>query len=149
MSDLVIEPTGDLTIIRALFREYAASLDVDLTFQNFDDEVQQLEAWYEAILLGRIGEEPAGCVALRRIEPHICEMKRLFVRDAFRGLGIGRALALAMIDEASRRGYAHMRLDTLPSMHTAMALYEELGFREIAPYRFNPIAGSRFLELAL
>ncbi len=76
-------------------------------------------------------------------------MKRLFVRDAFRGQGIGRALALAVIDEATRRGYKQVRLDTLPSMYTAMALYEELGFREIAAYRFNPIAGSRFLELAL
>src|SRR5258708_1843440 len=149
MSNLVIEPAGGLALIRVLFREYAASLDVDLTFQNFDDELQQLDAWYEAILLARVGEEPAGCVALRKLEPQVCEMKRLFVRDAFRGQGIGRALALAVIDEATRRGYKQVRLDTLPSMYTAMALYEELGFREIAAYRFNPIAGSRFLELAL
>ncbi len=106
MSNLVIEPAGDLALIRVLFREYAASLDVDLTFQNFDDELQQLDAWYEAILLARVGEEPAGCVALRKLEPQVCEMKRLFVRDAFRGQGIGRALALAVIDEATRRGYA-------------------------------------------
>src|SRR5258708_36561903 len=115
MSNLVIEPAGGLALIRVLFREYAASLDVDLTFQNFDDELQQLDAWYEAILLARVGEEPAGCVALRKLEPQVCEMKRLFVRDAFRGQGIGHPLALDVIDEASRQRYQQERPETLPA----------------------------------
>lgn len=149
MNDIVIEPAGDLAPIRTLFLEYAASLEVDLSFQNFDDELRQLDTFYDAILLARAGGEAAGCVALRKLDESVCEMKRLFVRDAFRGRGLGKALAEAVIAEARRRGFRYMRLDTLPAMHTAMALYEALGFREIEPYRFNPIAGSRFLELAL
>ena len=93
--------------------------------------------------------ETAGCVALRKLERHICEMKRLFVKPRFRRLGLGRKLANELIAEARRRGYTHMRLDTLPSMGDALTLYESLGFRDIPPYRFNPIEGSRFLELTL
>ncbi len=136
---------ADFALVRELFLEYAASLGIDLSFQNFDDEMQALETYYELILLA--GSD--GCVALRRIDATTCEMKRLYVRPAARGRDLGRTLAEAVILEAKQRGYARMRLDTLPTMQSAMRLYESLGFTDIAPYRFNPIAGSRFLELDL
>lgn len=148
MTTIDIQPTRDFLLIRDLFLDYAAALGVDLSFQNFDDELKQLDKWYDVILAAHVDGEPAGCAALR-IERRVCEMKRLFVRPRFRNHGLGRKLATALIDEARRRGYTHMRLDTLPSMKDAMKLYESLGFRDVAPYRFNPIEGSRFLELAL
>ena len=144
-----IEPASDLGVVRDLLLEYAASLGVDLGFQDFEHELATLKTYYELVLVTRIGDEIAGCVALRRIDDEICEMKRLYVRPRFRGRDLGRALAMAIIDEARSRGYARMRLDTLPTMSSAMQLYESLGFRDIAPYRFNPIAGTRFMELTL
>ena len=149
MNTITIEPTRDFLLIRDLFLDYAAALGVDLSFQNFDDELKHLDKWYELILVARVDGEAAGCAALRKLERHICEMKRLFVRSRFRRLGLGHKLAVELIAEARRRGFTHMRLDTLPSMKAAMALYESLGFRETTAYRFNPIEGSRFLELAL
>ena len=145
----MIEPAGDFTIVRDLLLEYSASLGVDLGFQDFEHELATLETYYEVILIARDGDDVAGCIALRRIDAGTCEMKRLYVRPAFRGRDLGRALAVAIIAEARSRGYARMRLDTLPMMRSAMALYESLGFRDIAPYRFNPIAGSRYMELEL
>lgn len=145
----MIEPAGDLTIVRELLLEYSSSLDVDLSFQDFEHELATLETYYEVILIARDGEHVAGCIALRRIDAETCEMKRLYVRPAFRGRDLGRALATAIIAEARSRHYARMRLDTLPMMRSAMALYESLGFRDIAPYRFNPVAGSRYMELEL
>jgi ribosomal protein S18 acetylase RimI-like enzyme len=144
-----IQRTRDFLLIRDLFLDYAAALGVDLSFQNFDDELKHLDQWYDVILAAHVDGEAAGCAALRKLDRRICEMKRLFVRPRFRNHGLGRKLATALIDEARRRGYTHMRLDTLPSMKDAMKLYESLGFRDIAPYRHNPIEGSRFLELAL
>ncbi len=145
----MIERAADANVVRELLLEYAAALDVDLSFQDFDHELATLDTYYELMLVARVDDRLAGCVALRRIDDETCEMKRLYVRPAFRGQDLGRALVAAIIDEACQRGYARMRLDTLPSMTSAMALYESLGFRDIEAYRFNPVAGTRFMELLL
>jgi len=146
---ITIAPADDLSIVRALITEYANSLGVDLSFQNLDHELATLETFYELILVARDDQDAAGCVALRRIDDEICEMKRLYVRPQFRGHDLGRRLAERIIEEARQRGYKRMRLDTLPTMTAAIPLYRSLGFVEIEPYRFNPVAGTRFLELNL
>ena len=146
---LRIERTEDISLVRELFSEYGRSLGVDLSFQDFDRELATLPGDYDPILLARWNDDVAGCVALRPIDATLCEMKRLYIRPEFRGKKIGRALAERIIEEARSRGFKRMRLDTLPTMREAMPLYESLGFVDIAPYRFNPIAGTRFLELDL
>jgi ribosomal protein S18 acetylase RimI-like enzyme len=144
---------GDLPEVRALFREYADSLGVDLSFQDFDRELASLPGAYVpprgALLMAVREGAVAGCVALRPWDADICEMKRLFVRPAFRGARLGRTLAEGIVSEARRLGYARMRLDTLPSMGTAIGLYQRLGFIDIPPYRDNPVPGARFLERTL
>ena len=144
-----IERATDMRLVRAMLEEYARATHVDLSFQDFDHELETLPYEYDPILVAWSEEQPAGCVALRRIDDETCEMKRLYVRPGFRGKAVGRALAEAVIVEARRRSFKRMRLDTLPAMHEAMALYESLGFTDIAPYRYNPIAGSRYMELDL
>jgi len=145
---------ADIEAARALFAEYAASLGVDLGFQGFDEELAALPAGYTfptgALLFADTAAGMAiGCVAVRGLEGDACELKRLYVRPAGRGAGLGRTLTEHAIAAARRLGYRRMRLDTLPTMRTAYALYRELGFREIEPYRFNPVPGTRYLELEL
>ena len=144
---------ADLPDVRALLRAYAASLAFPLAFQGFDREVAELPGAYAppngALLIARAGEAAAGCVALRPLDDGACELKRLYVHPPYRGGGLGRLLAAAVLDEARRAGYRRVRLDTVPGMEAAQALYEQLGFREIAPYTANPVEGTRFLELGL
>jgi ribosomal protein S18 acetylase RimI-like enzyme len=151
----IVEADGPetLAIVRGLLEDYAASLDVDLEFQNFEEELAGLPGDYTrpegGLLLGLQGEEPAGCVAFRRLEQGVAEMKRLYVRPAARGGGWGRRLAERVVGEARAAGYERMRLDTLPAMRSALGLYLGMGFRDIAPYRHNPVPGTRYLELDL
>lgn len=143
----------DIQTAAILFREYADTLDFDLDFQDFVAELANLPGDYSSpdgcLLLAFAPEQPAGCVALRKFAPDICEMKRLYVRPAYRGLNLGRRLAETIIREARFRGYRKMVLDTVPTMQAAIGLYESLGFVPIAPYRYNPIAGAKFYELEL
>ncbi|RLB22545.1 MAG: GNAT family N-acetyltransferase [Deltaproteobacteria bacterium] len=139
--------------IRRLFREYERFLGVDLCFQAFEEELAGLPGKYAppdgALLVAMEGQELAGCVALRRLEQGVCEMKRLFVKEQYRGKGIGRALAKGIIEEAARLGYSLMRLDTLDWLKEAMRLYESLGFRKTEPYYTNPLPGVVYWELEI
>ena len=146
---LVIERATDFEEAATIIREYALSTGVDLEFQGFTHEIGSLATYYDPLLLARWDGELAACGALRDLGDGLCEMKRLYVRPRFRGHAIGRAVAERLIAIARERGFRAMRLDTLPSMRDAMHLYESLGFVDIAPYRFNPVEGSRFLELTL
>lgn len=141
--------------MHAIFLEYAQSLKVDLCFQNFDDELRNLPGEYAeprgALLLAQVNGEIAGCCALRPLDgcdySNAAEMKRLYVRPAFRGLGLGRQLADAILDAARHAGYACVLLDTLDDMEAARALYEDLGFEEVPPFYHNPHAGAHYLKV--
>jgi putative acetyltransferase len=156
MTPLDIRPAGgptDIEEAKRLFEEYSRWIGIDLSFQNFAEELQNLPGDYAppagVLLLARSGRAVAGCIAVRRIDESTCEMKRLYVRDAFRGKGAGVALANAAVRWARQAGYARMLLDTLPSMGSAHRLYGRLGFKEIEPYRFNPVPGARYMAINL
>ena len=143
--------------VREIFLEYAQSLSVDLCFQDFESELAQLPGEYAAprgsLLLAMVNQEVAGCCALRPLDsadsPNAAEMKRLYVRPAFRGLGLGRQLAESILDAARQCDYSCVLLDTLDEMETARALYEDLGFEEVAPYYHNPLPGAHDLRVML
>ncbi|HKO21927.1 MAG TPA: GNAT family N-acetyltransferase [Candidatus Eisenbacteria bacterium] len=148
------ETAEDVEAVRGLFLEYADSLGFDLSFQDFEREVTSLPGDYApprgALLLALNGAIPEGCVALRPWgDAVICEMKRLYVRPSMRKRGVGALLVRRILDEACERGYRRMRLDTVPGMDPAIALYRAAGFRDIEPYRPNPVPGALFMELEL
>jgi len=144
----------DVDVARAIFREYEAWLGLDLCFQGFEGELKDLPGKYSPpqgrLYLASDGDTVAGCIALRPLESNVCEMKRLFVREEFRGMRIGKLLIERLIEDARMIGYESMRLDTFPpKMGKAVQLYESYGFREIAPYYDNPNEGVLFMELDL
>ena len=144
---------GDLIAVRSLFQEYADSLDFELDFQDFREEMETLPGKYApplgSILLARENGETVGCVAVRPLGEDICEMKRLYVKPAYRGKRLGRELALAIIEEAKRLGYKAMRLDTVVAMKEAATLYRTLGFQTIDAYCYNPLPDAMYFELKL
>lgn len=143
----------DINIIRELFQEYADSLGFSLDFQHFDKELNSLPGDYAppegCLLLAYAGNQVVGCVGLRKISKGICEMKRMYVRKKYRGKGIGRKLANKINKEARRIGYERMRLDTISTMVEAIHLYKSMGFKEIESYYYNPIEGTKYMELKL
>ena len=154
---LTPQQPAEFDAVREIFREYAASLNVDLCFQGFEEELATLPGDYAtprgALLLALANGQLAGCCALRPLDstdyPNACEMKRLYVRPAFRGLGLGRQLAETILDAAHLYAYDHVLLDTLDEMEAARGLYGDLGFEEVPPYYHNPIAGAHYLRAAL
>jgi GNAT superfamily N-acetyltransferase len=148
-----VKTEKDIETANKLFVEYADSLGFDLGFQNFEEELANLPGEYAkpegCLLLAKYQGQAAGCVALRKLSDSICEGKRLYVRQQYRGLKIGRKLVEAIIAEARRMGYTYMRGDTISSMKVAYHLYKSLGFYEIKAYRYNPLEGAIFLELKL
>lgn len=149
-----VETPAQIVQARELFLEYAQSLGFSLCFQSFDAELASLPGDYSPpegrLLLAQYEDQIAGCVALHKLDTKICEMKRLYLRPQLRGKGLGRALADRIIAEARQIGYQNIRLDTVePVMKGAVAMYRKIGFREIAPYRDNPIAGALYMELPL
>jgi GNAT superfamily N-acetyltransferase len=149
----LVESRSDVEIARQIFREYETSIGVDLCFQSFEKELAELPGRYAPpggrLYLLRIDGEVEGCIALRPAGEHDCEMKRLYVRPARRGLGAGRLLAERVIADARAIGYRRMLLDTLDSMQSAQRLYESLGFVDAEPYTHNPLGGVRYMQLDL
>ena len=154
MRIIQVHTTSDIEAVRTLFREYERFLGVDLCFQGFKEELATLPGRYAPpqgrLLLAQVGEQAAGCVALRPLqEAGVCEMKRLFIRPAYRGQGLGLMLAQRIIHAAITVGYTVMRLDTLDTLERAMQIYETLGFQRCAPYYANPLPGVVYWERTL
>jgi putative acetyltransferase len=149
----VARTTGDFQMGKTLFEEYARSLDFDLSFQNFSAELETIHQQYQSpgggLILALDQGQPIGCVGVRRLEPEIAELKRMYVRDAYRGRKIGITLLQQAIDLTRALGYKKLRLDTLDTMAAAQSLYRGFGFMPIPPYRFNPIPGTVYMEKAL
>ncbi|HEX4487819.1 MAG TPA: GNAT family N-acetyltransferase [Terriglobales bacterium] len=148
------ETPEQIQTVRELFLEYANSLNFSLCFQGFDKELAELPGEYAPpegrLLLALSDGAVAGCGALHKLGPQICEMKRLYLRRSYRGKGLGRVLCERILSEARQIGYRHLRLDTVePSMMDAVAMYRRMGFREIAAYRSNPVAGAKYMEIDL
>src|SRR6218665_1822598 len=137
-----IASTEDLEEIKTLFREYVAFLGINLSFQSFEEELAKLPAKYAepegSIFLARVDGASAGCVALWKLEEGVCEMKRLYLRPDFQGLGLGKKLAYVIMEEAKKKGYKKMKLDTLRRLESANRLYQSLQFTETTPYNYNP-----------
>jgi putative acetyltransferase len=148
---LIFDTAPEVEEVRELFEEYSRQIGVDLCVQNFGAELAGLPGYYELILVARDGSVPAGCAALRPFpgERGSAELKRLYVRQAYRGSGLGRRLTQAMIEEARGRGYRYLRLDTLPSMHAAIAMYRSMGFQEIKLDRVSDFVGQLFFRFEL
>ena len=144
---------NEINEVKKLFQKYAQSLETDLSFQDFETELKSLPGKYSPpdgiLILALVKGKSAGCVALRKLTENTCEMKRLYVCIDYRGLGIGKRLVRMLIDEAIKLNYQYMRLDTLPTMKKAQDLYLSFGFYDIEPYVYNPIKGTRFMELDL
>lgn len=148
------ESPEQIALVRELFLEYAQSLDFSLCFQSFEEELAGLPGGYAPpggrLWLATSSDVPAGCIALHKLDEEVCEMKRLYVRPQFRGKGLGGILAGRVVADAKEIGYKRLRLDTVePMMRSAVAMYRKLGFRQIAPYRENPIEGALYMELEL
>lgn len=143
----------DLEEIKNLFREYAQFLKISLDFQDFESELAKLPAKYAepegSILLAKVDDKPAACVALWKLEDGVCEMKRLYVKPEFQGLGLGKKMALSIIEEAKIKGYKTMKLDTLKRLQSANYLYNSLGFSETKPYNYNPESDVAYFEKEL
>jgi len=154
---LLANASADMETVRALFIDYQQSLGIDLDFQHFDQELRDLPGEYQspygALLLARVDGRPAGCCAFRPLlssdYPNACEMKRLYVRSAFRKLGLGRLLVEQTLLQARQAGFDSMLLDTLSDMEAARALYQDCGFVEVAPYYHNPLPGAHYLKVEL
>ncbi|WP_435355440.1 GNAT family N-acetyltransferase [Emticicia sp. SJ17W-69] len=153
LSILKIATKEDLEEIKNLFREYAKFLEISLDFQDFESELAKLPAKYAepegAIFLAKIDSQPAACVALWKLEEGICEMKRLYVKPEFQGLGLGKKMTQTIIEEAKGKGYKIMKLDTLKRLQSANYLYASLGFRETQPYNYNPESDVAYFEKEL
>ena len=154
MIDIVQATTpSQIQTIRDLFREYEAFLQVDLCFQHFEEELASLPGKYAppqgALLLASAAGQAAGCAAMRPLAQGVCEMKRLYVRPPYLGRGLGKKLALRVIESARTAGYARMRLDTLEKLRPALSLYTGLGFQTCTPYYENPLSGVIYMEMAL
>jgi len=149
----LVEAYGHLSDVSALFQEYAASLSIDLNYQNFPAELSGLPGKYAkpdgSLYLAYVDGVPAGCIAMRRLDTQRAEMKRLYVRPGFRGLNLGRMLAERVIHDAAHIGCRSLVLDTLSTMSRAQALYGQLGFVETAPYYCSPVEGTTYLSLSL
>ena len=147
------ETKEQIEAAKAIFLEYGSSLDFELCFQDFDKELAGLPGSYAPpegrLFLAEFNGVIAGCIALRKLEESICEMKRLYIKPEYRGQKMGKILVEKLIDEAKKIGYKKMRLDTVPAMQAAQKLYRTIGFYQIKPYRLNPVAGAVFMELEL